>query len=643
MGEPAPAGTPVREVPLLWAQQPMWRHYRTSRRSNTVGSAVRVPADCTRQDVQEAIRRTVAAYEVLRTSYRAVPGGEVCQLVAERAAYELEVRDVTGYLRPDTQAARFFDELQARSFELEERPPFRFGLVESSATPRWLLFAAHHIAVDGLGVEALAAALARSLADVRAGRPPGTEPVRQPRDEVRYEATDGAVAATRDALRHWAGLIETFPPTPMPVRAAGTAERRPMEAALASAGLTAAMRELARRYRVVEPVVMLSVFTCALLRLSGNRRTAVRIFCSNRYRAELDGYVGCLTQNLPVVIGAAPDRSLSAVVRSVAATVGSAYRLGRYDFEAAETLRARRQFERGVNMQTMPGFNYVTHRQEMPVRTSRRRPRADGGDPVSFSPNVRDPWPALGLNVVRSAREVSMTVPFNAATVSEAVAGSFLTGLRDMLVAAAHDPDASVSDLLDRAGLPGPVPDGGRWITRDGTRICLDDIESLVRGHPAVDDCRVTAGEGGDSVAITAHVASGEARPAQLRTHCFGQLGRWPAAVVPDLFVVVPSAGPPDSPWWERPPRATGTGHEGPWFDPRAPMAQVLDQALALTSPDARWEGAASYLAAGGRLGRIDGFLAAVAALGATGLTYGDLSGPCPPDDLLTRVRPAAP
>jgi hypothetical protein len=387
----------VRDAPLQWAQQPMWRHYRTSRRCNTVSFAVRLPAGCSRENVIEALRRTTATHEVLRTTYRAT-AGEVRQIVAARGEPALEVREVGGYLRPDVQASRFLDELRAGDFVLEEAPPFRFGLVERSTVPVWLLFVAHHIAVDGLGAEVLAGVLTRTVREVRDGHATVVARVRQPCDEAEYEAS-GAAAANGAALRHWDEVIDTFPPTPFPVRTGATPERRPMEATLTSADLPAAIRELARRNKVVEPVVVLSGFVAGLLRLSGNRRTAIRIFCSNRYQPALMDYVGCLTQNLPVVLAAEPGAAFSDLLRTVSETLSLAYRIGRYDFEESEVRRVRGQLSGGFNMQTTPGFNYVTHHTELPTRRPARRGRrrSGGGGRAQY------PGPVPGLGAERRA------------------------------------------------------------------------------------------------------------------------------------------------------------------------------------------------------------------------------------------------
>jgi hypothetical protein len=128
-----------------------------------------------------------------------------------------------------------------------------------------------------------------------------------------------------------------------------------------------------------------------------------------------------------------------------------------------------------------------------------------------------------------------------------------------------------------------------------------------------------------DGDGLTAHVAGERVRPAVLRAHCFARLQEWPAAIVPDRFVV------------------SGPGADDRLFDAAHPMAPLLQKALELTNPGTRWEGAACYLAAGGRLGRIDAFLEALAELGATGLEFADLSGPVPPAELLGKLCPRYP
>jgi hypothetical protein len=621
---------------LQWAQKFYWTAYRmaepgASWRDN-VRTIVPLPDGTSAEDLAETLRRLVANHEVLRTSYRLGVSGDVVHVL--RPMFELtpEVCDISNAADRATRARDFVLGLAQREFVLEDAPPVRVGVVLERGAPRMAVFVLHHIAIDTFGVMALLKTMTAVLNDVRQGRLSTLPPARQASAESRFEMSGAAQRQAARSAAYWERVLDDFPVTTVPVPLSEAVGHRPRYATLTSAA-GPVIADVAKRCRAPESVVVLALFTAALHRLTGNRRTAISFSSANRFQPDQLAYIGCLAQTVPLVLEPPVDGTVAALVSHVKDAIAPIYRYGRFDFDAAHGALRRRQFARGVSMEGMVSYNYADRTSggdELSAWTTEEFRRDDADGTVTYS----DPFPALpdhlGLQPRRVGGRLTLTLWHNAELFAEPLVEEFLRGL-DRLLASAQ-PHALVRDLVDRVDLPTHAAEG-RWAVRDGCRISLDDVERLVSGHPAVRSCEVVHDDSG----LTARVGVDAADPADpgvgpfaLRRFAAAQLRRWPAAVVPDHFVVAADGAVV----------AEGDGRQGPPFAADTPEAAALESALRRTNPDADWSGAASYLTAGGEMARMDAFLAALEADGFTGVSYRDLLELCPPGELARKLRP---
>jgi hypothetical protein len=644
--------------PLLWAQKFYWMAHRMAAPGagwrNNVRTIIALPEGTALDDLREALRRLVDAYEVLRTAYRLGPGGDIVQVLHPEFEIVPEICDVSDAADRATRIREFAVELAEREFAPDDSPPVRVGIVVARSEPRMVVFVLHHIAIDSFGVMAFQQSLTTVLADVRNGRPTSLPSIRQPSAESRFEASRAGQRQNARSAAYWTRVADEFPATTVPVSVDSPVGHRPMYATLTSSAAPI-LTDLAKRCRAPESVVVLALFTAALRRFTGNTRTAIAFSSANRFQPDLLTFVGCVAQTIPLVLDPPFDGTVEALVSYVKAGLAPAYRYGRFDFDAAHGALLRRQFDRGVNLETMVSYNYVdrsSERDHLSAWTPEQFRRDDADGTVTYSSPFPHLGDQLGLLPRRSGGRLTLTLWHNAELFPQPVVEHFLRGL-DRLLAAA-EADASVSELVERADLPSLRTDG-RWLVRDGCRISLADIERLLCGHPSVRWCQVVAAEadsGLDAPPVAPLVAYVGVEPGQpavdpfdLRRFATARLTRWPAAVVPDRFVVVAGgdegAGDESQPVWRgRPVLAADSGHRAPGFDAATPPAAALEAALGLTNPGADWSGAASYVTAGGEIGRIDAFLAALEKSGYTGLSYRDVVELCPPGELAGRLRP---
>jgi hypothetical protein len=300
------------------------------------------------------------------------------------------------------------------------------------------------------------------------------------------------------------------------------------------------------------------------------------------------------------------------------------YRFGRFDYFRACEEMLRAQFATGVDTGAMLAYNYVDRSAERRSFREIAEQEAYITGPkgkVVFTPLEVDTTDRFGLFVRRSADRFTLTVRWDAALLGAEFVEDFLIGLHDLIVRAAAQPSLFVNDLLAAAPLPS-LPAEGEWITRDGCRVSLDDTAALLAGHPAVTSCRVAD----DAGRLTGYV-TGDVDPFALRSYMAARLHEWPAAVVPDWFVVRGADA--------------GDGRSGPPFRAAEPPAKALEAALASVAPNADWSGASSYVGAGGPLASIGAVLDALAEHGFTGLRYADLFGLTPPAELVRKLGEA--
>ncbi|MFF2614419.1 non-ribosomal peptide synthase/polyketide synthase [Kitasatospora sp. NPDC058046] len=193
-------------------------------------------------------------------------------------------------------------EQRARPLVLDRPPLLRLDLVRLGPEQVRVVWAFHHVLLDGWSVfHVLADVLAAHAALARGERP--ELPERRPFAEyVRWLATRD----TGTAVEHWRGVLaDLAAPTPLPY------DRRPAQGDTARSGdwlshrldeaATARLQEFARRHRLTLNTVVQGAWALLLSRWSGERRVCFGTTVSGRPAdlAGSDGIVGLFITTLP--------------------------------------------------------------------------------------------------------------------------------------------------------------------------------------------------------------------------------------------------------------------------------------------------------------------------------------------------------
>ncbi|HEX7238924.1 MAG TPA: amino acid adenylation domain-containing protein, partial [Longimicrobiaceae bacterium] len=253
---------------------------------------------------------------------------------AERAA---RLEEVAGYAQA--------------SLDLAAGPVFRVACFDLGGGRRRLLFAAHHLVVDGVSWRVLLEDLATALRQLRAGEPvrlpPKTTPYREWAERLRGHAASPALRAEAD---FWAG-VAAAPAAPLPRDRDGAnteGRSRVVAASLTEEETRALLREVPSVYRTQVNDVLLAALARAFAAWTGERSLLVELEGHGREPlfpgVDLSRTVGWFTAIFPVRLevdpGAGPGEAIRAVKERLRAVPGKGIGYGvlRYLSGDAETV-----------------------------------------------------------------------------------------------------------------------------------------------------------------------------------------------------------------------------------------------------------------------------------------------------------------
>lgn len=135
--------------PLSAGQQSLWMSERLTRCSsvNNLPSAVRVMLPVRREVYTEILQVLLDRHDMLRATYHIGEEGELYQAVVGAVESQVIVYDVKGISGQELVAA--IEAERERPFALDQEPPIRLALFETSQSDHILLLVVHHLSSDG--------------------------------------------------------------------------------------------------------------------------------------------------------------------------------------------------------------------------------------------------------------------------------------------------------------------------------------------------------------------------------------------------------------------------------------------------------------------------------------------------------------
>ena len=284
-------------LPLSFAQQRLWYVTQIDALAGPayhIPGALRLRGALDRGALQAAVQRIVERHEVLRTRFVA-GDGQPCQVIDAPQGLVLDVLDARG-LAPDAVAAICRDEAAA-PFDLVRGPLLRCRLLQLGDDDHLLLLTLHHIIADGWSLSVLAREFSALYTAFRRGEADPLPPLSiQYADYAVWQRQWLQGPLLQQQVEYWKTQLAAAPellalPTDRP-RPAQQDYRGASIAVALDAGLSNALRALARRHGVTLYMTVLAAWAGVLARLSGQPQVVIGSSVAGRNRAELEPLIG---------------------------------------------------------------------------------------------------------------------------------------------------------------------------------------------------------------------------------------------------------------------------------------------------------------------------------------------------------------
>jgi len=339
------AGSGVAE--LSWGQHEIWQVMADKGDSLPIGGVRALPPGQTVADVAAGLGFVMARHQSLRTRLRLVSGGLPRQVVHASGEIALEVVDA-GDGDPAEAAAAVVAGYMTRSFDYERDWPVRMAVITRHGAATHVAEIYCHLAMDGFGLAALRADLARyDLArSDRTGPEPAPVTAMQPLEQARRQRSPAGRRAHDASMRHFERVAASAPDRQFSEQADKQQPRFWQVIYESRAGYLAA-RTLAARLGVSTSSVLLAACAAALSALTSTPSVAVSLVVNNRFRPGFADSVSTLAQSFPCLIEVGDARFDEVCVRAWRAAL-VAYKHAYYDLAGKDEVCRRIAAERGA-------------------------------------------------------------------------------------------------------------------------------------------------------------------------------------------------------------------------------------------------------------------------------------------------------
>jgi amino acid adenylation domain-containing protein len=337
-----PAGPSLREVaalrgtepePLSFHQQRLWSLDKMVPGIPAYNVALEFTLDgALRPDLlSDAVDRTVARHEVLRTSFP-VLDGEPRQEIAPELRIPLPVVDLCDL--PEDERDAEFDRIAGQEarhvFDLATGPLVRMLLVRLGPGRHRLILVMHHIITDAWSGYLMLREILTSYQALTAGEPVVLPdlPV-QYRDFTRWERERMAGAALERRLAYWRGqlgadrsglVLPVDRPRPAMQTFAGDSLRFQVEPELVTA-----LTELGQRHDVTLFTTLIATLSVLLHRYSGSDDIVIGTPVASRHHADIENLLGFFVNTVVLRTDLADDPAVPDLLTRVGSVVRDAF------------------------------------------------------------------------------------------------------------------------------------------------------------------------------------------------------------------------------------------------------------------------------------------------------------------------------
>jgi amino acid adenylation domain-containing protein len=353
-------------LPLSWAQQRLWfiAQLEGGNAAYHISGSIRLLGELARDALDQSLETIVARHEALRTVFTEVDG-HVWQnvIMPEEFGFNLVHRDIRDVQNVESALQKEAEQFNQTPFDLATGPLIRAQLVQVAEQDHVLLVTMHHIVSDAWSLSVLVREFNALYEVYRLGRSNPLLPL--PVQYVDYavwqrKELTGEVLAKQSA--YWKTHLADAPgllslPTDYP-RPAMPSYRGGVVEVLLDATVIEQVRALALSEGVTVHMVLHSVWSILMSRLSAQDQVVVGTPVANRQRQEVEGLIGFFVNTLALKVDLNDGLSVKGLLQQVRSVTLDGYAHQDIPFEqVVELVQPERSLRYAPVFQTV--FNFA--------------------------------------------------------------------------------------------------------------------------------------------------------------------------------------------------------------------------------------------------------------------------------------------
>ncbi|MFD0636751.1 condensation domain-containing protein [Catenulispora yoronensis] len=278
------SGAGSGESVLTWGQRNMLRMMQLAGDGQMIGGTVPLAEGTTVENLVHLLAFIVERNQSLRTRYRFGDDGEAVQVLSASGEVALDLVDIGPGEDPAEAAEAVRSEYEKAPFDVTTDWPVKMAVIRRAGVPVYFTAMYPHVAIDGLGFEALVADLDNLDQDTGERLAPraGLQPFELARQQ------QGAVARRQSAasVEYWEKMVRSVPGRRFDTEYEPRAPQW-WQAVLDSKAAYLAATSIAARTGANTGSILLGAYAVGLAKVSGKSPSAIRTFVSNRFRPGL--------------------------------------------------------------------------------------------------------------------------------------------------------------------------------------------------------------------------------------------------------------------------------------------------------------------------------------------------------------------
>ena len=268
--------------------------------------AVSIDGPLRTEALRAALQSVVAKHEILRTSYRLLPGLEfVVQVIADYTQIPLQELDISSLdsSEQNAQVQKFVDEEMIRAFDLGQGPVLHATVLILAPAKHVLVIAFPSVCADTWSTKNILNELAYAYVAQTRGESPSSDGVLQYADFAEWRNTLLEGDEGRQGAAYWAQLeLKDKSPVRLPFERDPGGSGPVKCVPVGIDGAAARVEALARRSGVASSDVLLACWQTLLWRMAGQPdELRIDVHFDGRKYEYLHHALGCFGQNLPIV------------------------------------------------------------------------------------------------------------------------------------------------------------------------------------------------------------------------------------------------------------------------------------------------------------------------------------------------------